>query len=146
MSELLQAVEPITGLIASLAAEQVANIRQEGGRIADVEEVLGPYRDRVEDSGNLLNQRRYFYETLVTIGGNSQLASVLPMMRIHLLRLQIQSFLDNTDRYRHLAEYSAIAKAVMAGNPSKASRLMCSHIARMRLLVLEMPDLAFSQH
>jgi len=80
------------------------------------ERELQPYRDRQEDMSNLLTQRRHFYDVLVTMSGNTQLPSLFPTMRIHLLRLQVQSFVDAENRRRHLDDYATIAKAVLAGD------------------------------
>jgi DNA-binding GntR family transcriptional regulator len=139
---LLLAAEPLVGLTARLAAEQFA-VRSPGRVFADFERELQPYRDRLEDVSNLLTQRRHFYDLLVMMSGNTQLPSLFPTMRIHLLRLQVQSFLDAEDRRRHLDDYAGIAKAVLAGDAKQAEKVMLGHNKRMRQTVAELPDAAF---
>jgi DNA-binding GntR family transcriptional regulator len=139
---LLLAVEPLVGLTARLAAEQFAK-RPSGREFGDFERELQPYRDRQEDMSNLLTQRRHFYDVLVMMSGNTQLPSLFPTMRIHLLRLQVQSFVDAENRRRHLDDYAAIAKAVLAGDAKQAEKAMVAHNRRMREAITELPDSAF---
>jgi DNA-binding GntR family transcriptional regulator len=139
---LLLAVEPLVGLTARLAAEQFA-ARPPGRGFADFERELQPYRDRQEDMSNLMTQRRHFYDVLVTMSGNTQLPSLFPTMRIHLLRLQVQSFLDAGNRRRHLDDYASIAKATLAGDAKQAEKAMVAHNRRMRQTIAELPDSAF---
>src|ERR1700730_2430636 len=138
---LLLAVEPLIGLTARLAAEQFAR-RPPGREFGDFERELQPYRDRQEDMSNLLTQRRHFYDVLVMMSGNTQLPSLFPTMRIHLLRLQVQSFVDAENRRRHLDDYAAIAKAVLAGDAKQAEKAMIGHNRRMRQVITELPDSA----
>jgi DNA-binding GntR family transcriptional regulator len=139
---LLLAVEPLVGLTARLAAEQFAK-RPSGRELGDFERELQPYRDRKEDMSNLITQRRHFYDVLVMMSGNTQLPSLFPTMRIHLLRLQVQSFVDAENRRRHLDDYATIAKAVLAGDAKQAEKAMIAHNRRMREAITELPDSAF---
>lgn len=141
-TDLLQAVEPLAGLIAALAAAQVAQLTSATARTR-TEKALKPYLEGVEDTTNLLGQRRHFYDALMHVGGNSQLPSLLPTMRIHLLRLQVQSFLAVDDRQRHLRDYADITQAVLAGDVKKAERLMCRHLKHMVAAVAQLPPAAF---
>lgn len=140
--DLLTATEPLVGLIAKLAAEAAASMPKSAA--GAMRKALKPYLDRLEDTANLLDQRRHFYEVLIRIGGNSQLDSVLPGLRIHLLRLQIQSALDNENRIKHLQHYSAIATAVVAGDAKKAEKLAREHIRDLCDVVRAMPDGIFA--
>lgn len=139
---LLLAVEPLIGLTARLAAEQFAR-RPPGREFGEFERELQPYRDRQEDVSNLLTQRRHFYDVLAAMSGNTQLPSLFPTMRIHLLRLQVQSFFDAENRRRHLDDYASIAKAVLAGDAKQAEKAMVAHNKRMRQAIAELPDSAF---
>jgi DNA-binding GntR family transcriptional regulator len=142
-SDLLMAVEPLAGLMANLAAGQMLNGENSPERRRGFERELHPYQDREEDVADLLSQRRHFYEVLMEIGANSQLPSLLPALRIHVLRLQIHSFLGLDDRRRHLQEYADIAGAVLSGEAKRAEKLMRSHMQRMRTAVETLPDEAF---
>ena len=64
-------------------------------------------------------------------------------MRIHLMRLQIQSYLDADNRRVHLDDYARVARAVLAGDARQAEKVMCQHIRAMRKAVAELPDSAF---
>jgi DNA-binding GntR family transcriptional regulator len=139
---LLLAVEPLVGLISRLAAERLAELSP-GRVLSEFERELQPYRDRREDGGDLMTQRRHFYDVLITMSGNTQLPSLFPTMRIHLLRLQVQSFLDADNRRRHLEDYANIAKAVLAGEPKQAEKAMLAHNRRMHQVITELPDSAF---
>jgi DNA-binding GntR family transcriptional regulator len=142
LTDFLTAIEPLVGFIAYLAAERVSRLGQIGD-LGRIEELLQPYRDRVEDPSDLLGQRRHFYDALIEIGGNTQLPSLLPSVRVHLLRLQVHSYLESEERKRHLDEYANVAQAVLAGDPQEAERVMRAHIRRFREDTTTLPDAAF---
>ena len=75
--------------------------------------------------------------------GNAQLQAIMPTMRLHLLRQQIQSFQTAADRQRRLDEYAAVTRAVLKGDARTAERKTRDHIRRMRGVIAEMPDGAF---
>jgi DNA-binding GntR family transcriptional regulator len=141
-SDLVIAIEPLSVLIASLAARAVSSA---GAREnADVARHLSAYIEQREDAGALLSQRRHFYDLLVKFGGNSQIPSILPIMRIQLMRLQVQSFDDAENRRRHLEDYSRIASAVADGNVKEAERAMMQHMRNMKNALDKLPDEAFA--
>jgi DNA-binding GntR family transcriptional regulator len=143
--DLLLAVEPIGCLIATLAAEKLANCATAAER-EQLETALAAYRQGKEDVSESPTQRRNFYDVLMTIGGNTQLPSILPVMRIHMLRLQIRSYLGVRDRKLHIAEYAAIAKAVLAGDTKKADKAMRVHLRGQYDMLADLPDSAFPEH
>lgn len=139
--DLVEAIVPLSTLIAKLAAVACA---QNGPSFrARVEKDLNEFINREEFTNNVLQQRRHFYEVLITIGGNSQLASILPTMRIHLLRIQIYSFLDASNNKAHVNDYFKIAQYILAGDIKKAERRMQAHLESIRDTLLALPDLAF---
>jgi DNA-binding GntR family transcriptional regulator len=140
--DFLAAIEPIAGFIAYIAAERVGRLKR-AGEIAAIEKMLQPYRDGVEDPGDLLGQRRQFYDSLMEIGGNSQVSSLQPTVRIHLVRLQIQSYLGPEDRTRHLEDYARVAKAVLAGKPGEAEKAIRLHLRTICEAAAGLPDAAF---
>ena len=82
--KLLLVLEVLTGLAASLAAQEI-NAPGNRQRMRDALEHL----KKVHDSGGVvsyLDERRHFYDTVIEIGGNEQIARILPTMQIHLLR------------------------------------------------------------
>lgn len=141
-NDLVIAIEPLSILIVSLAAQVVSSA---GPREkADVARRLKPYIEQQEDAGALLSQRRHFYDILVNVGGNSQIPSILPIMRIQLMRLQVQSFDDIENRKRHLEDYAGIATAVVHGQVKDAERLMMQHMRAMRKALDKLPEQAFA--
>ena len=52
-------------------------------------------------------------------------------------------YADSSSRKSHLEDYSKIAKAVLAGDASKAEKEMSGHVGRMIDSVQGMPDSAF---
>jgi DNA-binding GntR family transcriptional regulator len=143
--DLLLAVEPIGCLIATLAAQKMADISPSTER-SKVEAALLPYQQGKEDTSESPMQRRNFYDVLMNIGGNTQLPSILPVMRIHMLRLQIRSYLGAKDRKMHITEYAAIAKAVLAGDVKKADKSMRLHLKGQHDMLADLPESAFPEH
>jgi DNA-binding GntR family transcriptional regulator len=142
MIDFLAAIEPLAGYIAYLAAEQVSKLKRPSD-VTAIEKALQPYRDGIDDPDDFLRHRRHFYDSLIQIGGNSQLATLLPSVRVHLVRLQMRSYLGPDDRPRHLEDYAHVAKAVLAGNPRDAEKVMRQHIRASREATANLPDAAF---
>jgi len=140
--DLLAASDPLSVLAGRLAAERFA-AHPNGFDAIRFERELRPFRDREEDSRNLLGQRQKFYDLLVEMSGNSQLASMMPNMRIQLLRLQTQSFRHQDDRRQHLDDYAAVARAILAGDAGSAGKALAAHAKRTRQTILDLPDAAF---
>jgi DNA-binding GntR family transcriptional regulator len=143
--DLLLAVEPIGCLIATLAAEIMAEAVSAAER-SRIETALLPYQQGKQDLSESPTQRRNFYDVLMNIGGNTQLPSILPVMRIHMLRLQIRSYLGASDRKMHITEYAAIAKAVLAGDAKKADKAMRLHLRGQHDMLADLPESAFPEH
>ncbi len=142
IAELLVVTELLAGLMARLAAERIA-LAADPASIGAAYERLDLYKEGRESVLDLLDQRRHFYETLIEIGGNAQLRAIMPTMRLHLLRQQVQSFQTRADRQRRLDEYAAVTRAVLKGDAKTAERKIRDHIRRMRGVIAEMPDGAF---
>ncbi len=142
--DLLIAAEPLIGLIGRLAAEEVKT-KNRPRETASLERELRPYRDRKHGLSDDPRPRQHFHDVLISLTGNSQLPSVFPTMRIHLLRLQTQSFRDGDDRSAKLDldDFAAIAKAVLGGDGKAAEKASLVHNRRIRHVIEEMPDEAF---
>jgi DNA-binding GntR family transcriptional regulator len=141
--DILVIQEHLTGLAARLATEQ---IDADGNRAAFAErlEQLLRYRDR-SDSVAFLDERARFYEALVTIGGNRELSRFVPVMQIHLLRMQFQQHLSESDRKRQFQEYETLADHILASRGQKAEKAMRQHVRRTRLSIEHLPDDVFAQ-
>lgn len=138
----LTVLEALTGLMAQLAAKY---IDKDGNR----ERFEAQYKRLMEfeDQGDLiafLDQRRDFYDTLIKIGGNGELLRLMPLMQIHLLRLQFQSYVTREQREKQFLEYDAISQAVLDGNQRLAERLMKLHIKRTRIVLDRLPEEAYA--
>lgn len=139
--ETLVVLEALCGLMARLAAEAVSR-HGHAERLREATRRLGDYRHG-SSVPEELSKRRHFYDALAQIGGNRQLDRIMPTMLIHVLRLQIQPYLDAGARRAQLRGYAEITRAVLAGNAAAAERAMRRHIRRTREHYRELPDDAF---
>ena len=140
--DLLVILEDLTALMVRLAAQAVswgANAEE----MSEAYQWLEKFRDGSAGDIAFIEKRRHFYDTLMVIGGNRQLHAVMPIMRIHLLRLQAQPYLSAEDRQNRLDEYSAITHAVLAGDAKAAERAMRRHLKQMQKRIARLPDDAF---
>lgn len=141
-TDLMVAIEAIDMLTSRLAASAVKN-RIGGRALADLERALRPYRDREYDLAGMPQKRQQFYDILVAMAGNSQLPSLFPTMRIHLLRLQTQSYRNADARNSDVDDFSAVARAVLAADPAAAEKASAAHDRRVLKSLRELPDEAF---
>jgi DNA-binding GntR family transcriptional regulator len=140
--DLMTAIEGIDILTSRLAAAAVKN-RAGGRRLIALERALRHYRDGEYDLAGMPGKRQQFYDLLIAITGNSQLPSLFPTMRIHLLRLQTQSYRSSDARNSDSDDFAAVARAVLAGDAAAAERASAAHDKRVLRWLLEMPDEAF---
>ena len=140
--ETLVVLEVLCGLMARLAAEAVKTQSNNAERLREATGWLGAYRHG-ESVPDEIAKRRHFYDTLAVIGGNRQLNRIMPIMQIHVLRLQIQPFLDAAARRAQMQGYAETTRAVLAGDAARAERAMRKHIRRARARYVDLPDEAF---
>lgn len=140
--EMLAVLEALTCLMARLAAE-AANKNHNAKLMREAYERLGMHGDRRGEDAAFVGRRHHFYDTLLAIAGNIQLAQILPTTQIQLLRLQILPYLTPQDRLAQLDEYATITKAVLAGEPRAAESAMRRHMRRSRERFARAPDEAF---
>jgi DNA-binding GntR family transcriptional regulator len=140
--ETLVVLEVLCGLMARLAAEAVKTRSNNAERLREATGWLGAYRHG-ESVPDEIAKRRHFYDTLAVIGGNRQLNRIMPIMQIHVLRLQIQPFLDAAARRAQMQGYAETTRAVLAGDAARAERAMRKHIRRARARYVDLPDEAF---
>ena len=139
--KILLVLEVLTGLAASLAAQEI-NAPGNRQRMRDALEHL----KKVHDSGGVvsyLDERRHFYDTVIEIGGNEQIARILPTMQIHLLRAQFRSYWTSEENESRFNDYARVTAAILEGNAKKAEREMGLHIRRVRQGVDRLPEAAF---
>lgn len=140
--DLMIAAEGMDGLTARLAATAVRT-RKGGRNLAALERALRPYSDGEYNLTSTPQQRKRFYDILIAMTGNSELPSLFPTMRIHLLRLQTQSYRDVHARPTDVGEFAAVARAVLAGEPGAAEKASSNHHQHVLRTLIEMPDDAF---
>lgn len=139
--DLLETLEPLARLAARLAAQNcdTSAKRQRMKSVADAIALAGRNHTRAE----YLERRRDFYNTLVEIGGNTELARVMPLSRTDLFRAQVERIQTERQRQRHASGYARIAAAVIAQDPAAADRALQKHFAGTRQTMKELPPDAF---
>jgi DNA-binding GntR family transcriptional regulator len=110
--------------------------------MGEAHERLLAFRD---DGGTaaFLDERRRFYDTIIQIGGNLELKRMLPLMQIHLLRMQFQAYITPRDREKQFKEYETITETILSGDAMRAQKVAGLHIRRTRLSLMRLPDEAF---
>ena len=76
------------------------------------------------DIHELLDRRAEFYDTLVTLSGNSELKRFVPIPQTNLLRTQFVRHFSSDERQRELHEYSQIATHILNGDSNLAEDAM----------------------
>jgi DNA-binding GntR family transcriptional regulator len=139
--DLLRVLEVNCALGTDLATRRIAEgyMRKEFDDAAN--ELLSFETGR--DSSAFIEARRNFYDVLFLASGNMELRRIIPLMQIHLLRLQFQTRISQIDRKKQFDEYRAIIAAIREGDAKRAARLMKMHIHRTRLSISRMSDDAF---
>jgi DNA-binding GntR family transcriptional regulator len=67
------------------------------------------------------------------------------MMRIHLLRLQVERYFSSLDLRNRIDEYAAVTEAVLSGNAPQAERAMRRHMKQAHARLAKLPDEAFAR-
>jgi DNA-binding GntR family transcriptional regulator len=134
-------LEALVGLMANLAAKHI----EEGDHAARMREAFKRLLAFKDDGGTaaFLDERRSFYDTIIQIGGNHELKRMLPLMQIHLLRMQFQSYITPRDREKQFKEYGTITDTILAGDGIRAQKVAGLHVRRTRLSLMRLPDEAF---
>lgn len=136
--QLLDTLEPLARLAARLAAE---NCHTPAAR-AQIEQAIADL-DRAAKSGNrayYLESRRRFYDAMIDLGGNRELARVIPLSRTDLFRAQIETVQSDIQRKRHASGYGPIARAIISGDPKKADLAVKKHFDGTRKTMAELPE------
>ena len=139
--DLLDTLEPLARLGACLAAKNcdTPEKRERMGKAAQA--IENPSRRGA--GGGYLEQRWRFYDTMIQIADNNELARVIPLPRTDLLRAQVESAQTEAHRERHLSGYGKIAKAIIAQDPAAAEKAIKRHFDGTRQTIDDLPDSAF---
>ncbi len=137
--DLLETLEPLARLAARLAAEHCDTQEKRDSLTAATIAIEEASRSR--NRADYLEQRRYFYSTLVEIGGNRELERAMPLSRTDLFRAQVETLQNEKQRQRHASGYGRIATAVLDRNPVAADRAVKRHFDGTRRTMEELaPD------
>lgn len=126
--DLLQALEPLFRLAARLAALHCGSkvdqkrVKDAAARIAR----SGPSGNRAE----YFEDRQHFYDTIIDIGGNRELARIMTLSRTYLYRAQVEPLRSETQRVQHAQSYARIAQAILDRNPVAADEAMKNHFGQ----------------
>lgn len=141
--DLLDTLEPLARLGARLAAE---NCDESGGkRIVEQAEVVMEVH-AAGDRGEYLNQRRKFYDTMIELGGNYELARTMPLSRTDLFRAQVETRQSEEQRRRHAEGYMKIAKAIARHDATGADKAIATHFDGTRQTMRSLPAEVFPEH
>jgi DNA-binding GntR family transcriptional regulator len=141
--DLLETLEPLARLAGRLAAEH-CDTSEKRRRIKTVTEAI-ELAARSHSRAEYLERRRVFYNTLIEIGGNTELARAMPLSRTDLFRAQIERIQSERQRDRHAAGYARIAAAVVA-RTAAAYRAVQRHFASTRQTMKELGPDSFPSH
>lgn len=140
--DLLDTLEPLARLAARLAA---ANCTTAGAKLR-MRKAAGAIETANRDGvrGAYLECRRDFYDAMIDIGGNKELARVMPLSRTDLFRAQVEVAQTKAQRMLHASGYSKIALAIMEADAEAADRAVKRHFDGTRQTMNDLPPTAFS--
>jgi DNA-binding GntR family transcriptional regulator len=139
--DLLDTLEPLARLAARLAAQHCDNEPARKAMAAAAASL-----EQASKTGNrarYLECRRNFYDSMIEIGGNKELARVMPLSRTDLFRAQVESIQNDEQRQRHASGYGKIAEAIIGQDVDGADRAVKRHFDGTRITMEELPAGAF---
>jgi len=140
--DLLTVLEPLTSLMARLAAEAVAN-GADATRLSEIQTAIDRFQRGSVNDVTFVGERQHLYQVLMAIGGNVELPVIMPTALLHLLRLQSFPYLES-DRRQHITEeYLRIIDAVLAGDAVRAAKVGRQHVQAAKKRLASLPDEAF---
>ncbi|MCR9185868.1 MAG: GntR family transcriptional regulator [Halieaceae bacterium] len=141
-ADLLTVLEPLTSLMAKLAAEAVA-AGVSTQPLADILQWIEKFQRGSVNDVTFVGKRQHLYQTLMELGGNVELPYIMPTAQLHLLRLQSFPYLDNEQRQQVIDEYLRIIDAVLNGDAIRAARVGKQHVQAAKRRVASLPDEVF---
>lgn len=139
--DLLDTLEPLARLAARLAANNCGSSAKKRlmQDAANKIEAVGHSGNRAQ----YLELRRHFYDTMIALGGNRELARVMPLSRTDLFRAQVETVQSDAQRQRHVSGYGRIAQAIIAQDADAADRAVKRHFDGTRKTMQELPESSF---
>lgn len=139
--DLLDTLEPLARLAARLAAVNYQD-EKDAARLTASAAAL----EETQRSGNrgaYLTERRNFYNILVELGDNFELARVMPLSRTDLFRAQVETRQTEEQRKLHAGGYAHIADAVKRRDANAAERAVAEHFDGTRATMRSLPPDVF---
>jgi len=140
--DLLVILEPMTSLMAQLAAEAVAS-GADATALANITDSIDRFQRGSVNDVAFIGERQHLYQTLIQIGGNDELTFFMPTAPLHLLRLQSFPYIDRKQRQQITSEYLRIIEAVLEGDPARAARAGKQHVQAAKKRLEDLPEEAF---
>jgi DNA-binding GntR family transcriptional regulator len=139
--DLVALLEVLNGFSARLAAERI----EEGSNRKQLAESFSAISNAEvqRDFLRFARARNTFYKMIVAIGGNHELARIMPRTNVDLLRVQFRAYATVDDDLR-IEDYRAIYDAIAEGAGRKAETAAKNHIRRFGDAIDKLPDAAFA--
>lgn len=134
--DLLDTLEPLARLGARQAAQNSKGAKACKPLLASAHKLGELYA--TGNRGDYLNERRLFYDIMIEMGGNTELARVMPLSRTDLFRAQVETQQSEQQRRRHAEGYVNIADAIAKQNPDAAEKAVATHFAGTRKTMNEL--------
>jgi DNA-binding GntR family transcriptional regulator len=128
--------------MARLAAEAVAAGASSKSLAAIGEWIERFKRGELTDT-NFTDKRQHVYQTLMDIGGNTELPQIMPTSLLHLLRLQSFPYLDAKKRKDVITEYAHMIEAVSKGDAKRAAQVGRAHVRAAQKRLASLPEKVF---
>ncbi len=118
--------EVLEGLAARQAAEAI-NVAENRRVFESMWDLAGP-DDTPLTAIRFAEKNSLFHQTLVTIGGNAQLAELINKLQLPMLMPQLSRALTPADIELSIEEHVPIAMAIKAADPDAADQAMQRHL------------------
>lgn len=139
--DLLDTLEPLARLGARLAAEHCQSEAQRKRMLVAASNIEAATKER--NRGLYLDRRRQFYDAMIDLGGNMELARAMPLSRTDLFRAQVETIQTERQRMLHASGYAKITKAIIENDPVAADKAVRKHFDGTRKTIHELPPHAF---
>jgi DNA-binding GntR family transcriptional regulator len=128
LTELFQIRSELEALAARLAADAVADPETRRRFEAETAEIWEE-SPRVDVAAYLQENSR-FHEAILRAGQNRQLAAICGQYHLHAIMGQLGNALSAEAMAQSVTEHRQLARAISAGAPQEADRLMREHLRR----------------
>jgi DNA-binding GntR family transcriptional regulator len=139
MAELFDVRERLEGLAASLCAAKVDH----GGNRARLRELREVWKQQSvrRDSIEHMASNVELHRGIILLADNQRLIRILEPLQVPGYRMQFLDMLDQQQREQSAEDHVAILDAILAGDGTKAERLMREHVRHAGKLAQQIPGL-----